>query len=322
MMVSHSAVIVMPGGGYTHEVMEQEGAAEARWLVAHGISAFVLEYRLAPAYVYPAPMLDASRAIRYVRSHAAELCINPARSASGDSPPAAISPDTWQPCTSLATPPPPIPSTASPTAPTSPSSLTVYSRWISTPAPARFPCKPSLARTPRKPPSMPSTLQARLRRHQSLPHLLHHWRQDGRPAQCTEFYEALKAAGVPVELHIFELGAHGTHMGLDQPPACANSPSSPRCLPTGCNFMAGWPHSRRVPARGNPEPQVNRPRICGNSLLHFTSAGLFFACFAPPARAFSSTSPIDAMVYDPSPALGTYPQNSLVLHLHAQARHS
>jgi acetyl esterase/lipase len=73
----HSAVIVMPGGGYTHEVMEQEGAYEARWLAAHGVAAFVLEYRLSPAYVYPAPMLDASRAIRYVRSHAAELGVKP-----------------------------------------------------------------------------------------------------------------------------------------------------------------------------------------------------------------------------------------------------
>jgi acetyl esterase/lipase len=74
----HSAVIVMPGGGYTHEVMEQEGAYEARWLAAaHGVAAFVLEYRLSPAYEYPAPMQDASRAIRYVRSHAAELGVKP-----------------------------------------------------------------------------------------------------------------------------------------------------------------------------------------------------------------------------------------------------
>src|SRR6202012_2054382 len=73
----HSAVIVMPGGGYTHLVMEQEGAYAARWLASHGVAAFVLEYSLAPAYVYPVPMLDASRAIRYVRSHAAELGVKP-----------------------------------------------------------------------------------------------------------------------------------------------------------------------------------------------------------------------------------------------------
>src|ERR1700722_12121596 len=67
----------MPGGGYRHEVMEQEGAYEARWLAAHGVAALVLEYRCCPAYEDPAPMLDASRAIRYVRSHAAELGVKP-----------------------------------------------------------------------------------------------------------------------------------------------------------------------------------------------------------------------------------------------------
>jgi acetyl esterase/lipase len=36
---------------------------------------------------------------------------------------------------------------------------------------------------------------------------------------AAEFYIALKAADIPVELHIFELGAHGTHMGEDLPPA-------------------------------------------------------------------------------------------------------
>jgi acetyl esterase/lipase len=32
---------------------------------------------------------------------------------------------------------------------------------------------------------------------------------------AAQFYVALKAAGVPAELHIFELGPHGTHMGED-----------------------------------------------------------------------------------------------------------
>ncbi len=73
----HPTVIVMPGGGYTHLVMEQEGAYEARWLAAHGVAAFVLEYRLAPAYLYPTQSGDVSRAIRYVRSHASELGVKP-----------------------------------------------------------------------------------------------------------------------------------------------------------------------------------------------------------------------------------------------------
>jgi acetyl esterase/lipase len=71
----HSAVIVMPGGGYTHLAIEKEGGAEARWLNEHGVTAFVLEYRLGPRYHFPSPMLDGARAIRYVRSHAAELAV-------------------------------------------------------------------------------------------------------------------------------------------------------------------------------------------------------------------------------------------------------
>ena len=35
---------------------------------------------------------------------------------------------------------------------------------------------------------------------------------------AAEFCIALKRAGVPVELHIFEIGQHGTHMGEDARP--------------------------------------------------------------------------------------------------------
>jgi acetyl esterase/lipase len=41
------------------------------------VAAFVLKYRLGPRYHYPNQLLDAQRAIRYVRSHAAEDGIDP-----------------------------------------------------------------------------------------------------------------------------------------------------------------------------------------------------------------------------------------------------
>src|SRR5689334_2061226 len=41
---SGTAVIVMPGGGYSRLMMEKEGAAEAKWLAARGVAAFVLQY--------------------------------------------------------------------------------------------------------------------------------------------------------------------------------------------------------------------------------------------------------------------------------------
>ena len=51
----------------------------ARWLNSIGVSAAVLKYRLGPKYRHPAPLHDAQRAIRYVRSHAAEWKIAPNR---------------------------------------------------------------------------------------------------------------------------------------------------------------------------------------------------------------------------------------------------
>ncbi|WP_456276440.1 alpha/beta hydrolase [Bacillus sp. AK128] len=71
----HGAIIVCPGGGYHHHAAH-EGEPVARWLNSIGISAFVLQYRVAP-YVYPAPMLDAKRAIRYVRYHAQKWNLHP-----------------------------------------------------------------------------------------------------------------------------------------------------------------------------------------------------------------------------------------------------
>jgi acetyl esterase/lipase len=46
------------------------GRQVAEWLNNLGIAAFVLKYRVAPTYHYPVPLLDAQRALRYVRSNA------------------------------------------------------------------------------------------------------------------------------------------------------------------------------------------------------------------------------------------------------------
>ncbi len=75
----HTAVIVCPGGGYVHLAYEKEGTRIAEWLNLRGITAFVLTYRLSPRYHYPAPILDGSRSVRWVRSHAQEFNIAPDR---------------------------------------------------------------------------------------------------------------------------------------------------------------------------------------------------------------------------------------------------
>ena len=74
-----TAVIVCPGGGYQNLAMDHEGVQIARWLNSLGISAFVLKYRLGPKYHHPAMINDAQRAIRTVRSRAESLHIQPDR---------------------------------------------------------------------------------------------------------------------------------------------------------------------------------------------------------------------------------------------------
>lgn len=72
-----AALIICPGGSYAKRA-PHEGEPVAEWLNSLGISAFVLDYRVAP-YKHPAPLADAQRAIRLVRSRAAEWGIDPAR---------------------------------------------------------------------------------------------------------------------------------------------------------------------------------------------------------------------------------------------------
>lgn len=73
-----AACIVCPGGGYKL-LAEHEGEPVAMWLAAHGITAFVLRYRLGPTSMYPAQLQDARRAIRLIRAHAPEWHLDPAR---------------------------------------------------------------------------------------------------------------------------------------------------------------------------------------------------------------------------------------------------
>lgn len=71
------AVVVLPGGGY-HGRAAHEGEPIAQWLNTLGITAFVLDYRVAP-YQHPAPLEDAKRALRYVRSQAEAWNLDPTR---------------------------------------------------------------------------------------------------------------------------------------------------------------------------------------------------------------------------------------------------
>lgn len=72
------ALIVCPGGGY--EFLSQREADPAAFaFMRHGFSAFVLRYSIREHATYPHPAVDAARAVRWVRKHAADLGVDPTR---------------------------------------------------------------------------------------------------------------------------------------------------------------------------------------------------------------------------------------------------
>lgn len=208
-----SAVIVLPGGGYTHVVMDKEGAVEARWLAARGVAAFVLQYRLSPEYRYPAPMLDGARAVRYVRSHAAEFGIDANKIgvwgfSAGGHLAGYLATEPVERDRASADPVERV--NAHP-------DFAVFSY-------ARLTMDDSVPR--------PGNMEALVGDNPSPETLdrisfVRHVTKDTSPSfiysttgdqtvnslNATAYYDALKRAGVPVELHVFELGPHGTGMG-------------------------------------------------------------------------------------------------------------
>ena len=74
-----TAVLVLPGGGYQGLAMDHEGQQIAKWLNGYGVTAFVLQYRLGPKYHHPIEMNDALRAMKLVRAHAIDYGIDPNR---------------------------------------------------------------------------------------------------------------------------------------------------------------------------------------------------------------------------------------------------
>ena len=78
-----TAVIVCPGGGYSHLAMSHEGKEVAELLATWGVTAFVLKYRLPSDETMIdktiGPLQDAQRAIQLVRQRAAEWGVDTKR---------------------------------------------------------------------------------------------------------------------------------------------------------------------------------------------------------------------------------------------------
>ncbi len=235
----HPAVIVMPGGGYTHVVVDKEGAVEARWLNARGVSAFVLVYRLSPAYRFPAPILDGARAIRYVRANAAVLAVDPTKigiwgfSAGGHlAGYLATTHDAGDPNAADA---------VDRVSDRPDFTILSYARLSMDPAIPRTGNMESLLGDHPTQTQIDSIDAVKHVTSDTSPSFLYSTGGDKSvdPLNASTYYEALKRAGVPVELHIFELGPHGTGMAQNLAPNLRELGIWPQLL---ANWMRqnGW----------------------------------------------------------------------------------
>ena len=73
------AILVIPGGGYGF-CSDREGEPIAQYYLAMGFNSFVLNYSVhtkTTEATWPAPLMDASAAMKYIRDHAEEFHIDP-----------------------------------------------------------------------------------------------------------------------------------------------------------------------------------------------------------------------------------------------------
>ncbi len=204
-----TAVVICPGGGYVHLATEKEGNEFARWFNSLGVSAFVLKYRLGPKYHHPIELGDAQRAIRTVRAHAAAYHVSPDRigimgfSAGGHL--ASSAGTHFDPVN--ANPTDPIDKVSS-----RPDFLILGYPVISftTPYVHKGSMRALLGDNPD--PKLVALMSNELQvTAQTPPTFLFHTTPDTTvPVENSVlFYLALRKAGVPAEIHIYEKGPHG-----------------------------------------------------------------------------------------------------------------
>jgi acetyl esterase/lipase len=82
LLANGAGVMITPGGGYHHVVIDKEGYEVGRWLAARGYTAFVLFYRLPGEGWAAGPdvaLSDAQRAMRLIRHKAIDYGVDPRR---------------------------------------------------------------------------------------------------------------------------------------------------------------------------------------------------------------------------------------------------
>jgi acetyl esterase/lipase len=208
-----SAVVVCPGGGYGMLAMDHEGEQVAQWLNSLGITAFVLKYRLGPRYHHPVMLQDAGRAIRTVRANAEKWKLDPHRiailgfSAGGHLASTAGThfdagkPDAEDPVDRVSSRPDRM--------------ILVYPVIaLATPYGHKGSLRNLLGDNPSQELIESLSNERQVTRDTPSTFLAHTNADTGVPAEnALLFALALRKAGVPVELHLFERGPHGLGLG-------------------------------------------------------------------------------------------------------------
>lgn len=212
-----TAVVILPGGGYGALALDHEGRQVATYFNAMGVTAFVVKYRLGPRYRHPVQLGDAQRAVRWVRSRAAEFGLRPDRiglmgfSAGGHlaatagtrfDEGAADAPDAMDRVSSR------------------PDFLILgYPVITFEPGVTHAGSVRNLLGENPDPALIELLSNERHVTAATPPTFLFHTTADAavRSENSVRFYLALKTAGVPAEMHIFENGPHGVGLALGDP---------------------------------------------------------------------------------------------------------
>ncbi|MCI0459232.1 MAG: alpha/beta hydrolase [Gemmataceae bacterium] len=232
-----AAVVICPGGGYGALAINHEGHDVARWCNSIGAAGIIVKYRHSP-YRHPIPLGDAQRALRYTRAHAKEWGIDARRvgilgfSAGGhlastagtqfdDGKKDAADPIDREGCR--------------------PDFLVLVYPVITLTGPyAHNGSRNNLLGKDADPKLVESLCNEKRVTGRTPPTFLVHTTEDTGvpPENSLLFYQALRKAKVPAELHVYEKGRHGLGLG---PKEMAFSSWPERC--------AAWLKARKILVR-------------------------------------------------------------------------
>jgi len=212
-----TAILIAPGGSYRMLALNHEGRQFANFFNGMNVTAFVLKYRLGPRYHHPIELGDVQRGIRWVRAHSEKYGFKPDRiglvgfSAGGEPVSTAGTHfddgklDATDPIDRVSSRP----------------DFLILAYPVITMLPP-YAHEGSVANLLGENASLELRKQLSNERNvtaQTPPTFLLSTSEDTvvAPENTVEFYLALRKAGVPAEMHVFEKGPHGVGMDLENP---------------------------------------------------------------------------------------------------------